>query len=472
MSEQLYYLDSYCAILCLLGKLKFSSCRCAPFNIVLLHQLYCLVRNRTQLTEELNRLREGNLIIMFTCRLSNDSFGIMLTSDYTALLLTESKSVINHGTSQTVTSTSTSSGARINSGFSNSAADKSSPADSNANTNNDSNTSVSAFEKFAHWILQCNDIHAHLHSNMDDTNRNNKSSYSVLKSTLLGYNNSNNRFTRNGTGTMAPMTPDDIQTLLRAGYLFPRRDTAGMCSLNMPLAGILAANADNDRATIKRVSATATGSHSNNGLGVDELFWISHPQLSQHCQNILEGREIIMKLIAKAKFHELSENKLIKMLAVMQREQEKSETLGVGKDGNITQSGRKRSYAQTLAADIDRIVRSGRSPPVAGMTTQISAIAGTFTGESSIDNSNGNSTTNMTLNSNSLAILPYEVRYHLYDLLGAKLIERVNRRASPGGNGNINTGNSGRRLGHYGEGLENSAGVGGDNILRLLKPSK
>lgn len=176
-----------------------------------------------------------------------------------------------------------------------------------------------------------------------------------------------------------------------------------------------------------------------------------------------------MRLIGKAKSRELSVNGLVKALAALER--------GVGEvadknaNGGGSNRGRKRGHAVSVAADIDDIINRAKSRPrsqAAGTPTVASsntASAAVVIGTpqhpphvlSNIPNPNVDPTSSNAINAH--AVLPYEVRFHLYDLLGARLIEQVSRGGGGGAEG----------PGYTGRGLENCAV--GESILRLA-PSK
>ena len=99
---------------------------------------------------------------------------------------------------------------------------------------------------------------------------------------------------------------------------------------------------------------------------------------------MLNGRALVVKTIKKAKFRELSEAKLIKAL---------TSTDGDG-SGSVSRS-RKRKVGELSLADIIS------NNPLGG----------------------------------SEECLPYHVKYHLYDMLGGKLITRVQRNLETGAGG-------------------------------------
>jgi len=127
----------------------------------------------------------------------------------------------------------------------------------------------------------------------------------------------------------------------------------------------------------------------------------------------------------------------MKTLTDMQRENESSALSSTGSSHSHSRSrsgsGRKRGFAESIAEDIDSIIGHGQQQ---NPTT-------TSSGSSS------------TASVQSFAILPYNYRFHLYDLLGMKLVEKVNRSAV-----------SSHRPGHYSTGIENAAG--GEDILRVV----
>lgn len=75
-------------------------------------------------------------------------------------------------------------------------------------------------------------------------------------------------------------TADDIQTLLLAGFLIPRRD----CN---------------------------TGSGSS---GIGEIFWVSHPGINKHSQLLLNSRDALVSVIKKSKYKEISMRRLSKLI--------------------------------------------------------------------------------------------------------------------------------------------------------------
>lgn len=236
MEGELVLLDAYLAILCLLSKLRAESSRCSNCKIVFLHQLYCLVKNRTTLTEELSRLRDANMIKVFTGRLSSDCFAIMLTADYCAML------------------TEPSCGDHV---------------------------TAAAFSKFSRWI-NCNK---------------GKGGYSVLKSTLLGFGGecpASKRATGAAPSSSSAsssdwnaLTTDEVRTLLRAGFLFPRKDVASMGTLSVPRECLLLSGSGGDGDGDGGAGTGSSGSHrggASGGFGVDELYWIAHPKVGMvHC---------------------------------------------------------------------------------------------------------------------------------------------------------------------------------------------
>jgi len=238
MDEELYTLDTYVAIICLLDKLNVS--RCSHIKIVFVHQLYSLVKNRTLINEELARLKEGNIIRMFSSRLSSDCFGIMLIKDYMAMLYD--------------CGTGSGSGTALGS-------EQCPDRDIVVVDSRGNQFASSAHMKFACWV------------GVKDRG---KCSLSVLKSTLLGYdvsnvnNDSSHSSNDNVTPETVPLAVSEVHALIRLGYLFPRKDVASMATLNM------------SRSAVTAQSAAAAPSGNDGSMGVDELYWVSHPQVSRH----------------------------------------------------------------------------------------------------------------------------------------------------------------------------------------------
>jgi hypothetical protein len=166
---------------------------------------------------------------------------------------------------------------------------------------------------------------------------------------------------------------------------------------------------------------------------------------------MMAGREVILKLISKAKFKELSESKLLKALNA-QRPLGGQDEIALG-----AVAGRKRPFAETIAADIDYIV--SRASTAGASAAPSSASGATAVAAAGAVASAGTGTFQAAPSPCAAAVLPYDCRFHLYDLLGMKLVERINR-STVGSS-------TGARSGHYNGGLENSDCA--DNILRIVK---
>ena len=167
--------------------------------------------------EELRLLKEAYIIKTFKCNLGNDIFAVMMMHEYCAEFKTK---IDENGT----------------------------------------------YRKYSDWIHNCKN-------------------YSVFRSALetgLVGNEQESSSSNDSNGEAVAnlrFSADEIQLLLRDGYLIPRRD----CN-------------------------TGAGSSV---LG--EIFWFSHPRINKHCQLLLSGRDMLVKAVKKSKFKEICVGKLLKL---------------------------------------------------------------------------------------------------------------------------------------------------------------